>query len=103
VPHNSYDRFRGVVSLLSVQDGVLKKGLSTHQQIEINIMNVFILGDKISSCHTKKKYEVLDVGIMYPDETPTGTLRAGQVGFVCGIFNSTNRSRSSNHYPQRVT
>lgn len=67
-----YDRFRGVISLLSVQGGVLKKG------------------DKISSCHTGKKYEVLDVGIMHPGETPTDSLRAGQVGYVsCNMKDST--------------
>ncbi|KIM28901.1 hypothetical protein M408DRAFT_135126 [Serendipita vermifera MAFF 305830] len=68
-----YDRFRGVVSLLSVQDGILKKG------------------DKISSCFTKKKYEVLDLGVMHPKETPTGSLRAGQVGYVaCNMKDPTD-------------
>ncbi|KAI0748626.1 GTP-binding protein lepa [Daedaleopsis nitida] len=61
---SSYDRYRGVISLMSIQDGVLRKG------------------DKIASCYTRKKYEVTELGIMYPEEEPTDCLRPGQVGFV---------------------
>ena len=59
-----YDRYRGVISLVSVRSGVLRKG------------------DRISSHHTKKKYEVVEVGIMNPEEVPTPSLRPGQVGYV---------------------
>ena len=31
-------------------------------------------GDEIMSAHTQKKYEVLDIGIMYPGEVSTGAL-----------------------------
>jgi len=96
---NSYDRFRGVVSLFSLQDGVLKKGLSLCFNGPAYLINALPLGDKIVSCHTKKKYEVLDVGVMYPSETPTGTLRAGQVGFVCQKLNQISTSASSNDLP----
>ncbi|KAG9046410.1 Translation factor guf1 mitochondrial [Tulasnella sp. UAMH 9824] len=58
---SSYDRYRGVISLFSLQDGQLKKG------------------DKIISCHTKKRYDVIEVGVMNPEETPVATLYAGQV------------------------
>ncbi|KAI0707866.1 GTP-binding protein lepa [Earliella scabrosa] len=61
---SSYDRYRGVISLMSIQGGVLRKG------------------DKIASCHTRKKYEVTELGIMHPEEEPTDCLRPGQVGFV---------------------
>ncbi|TBU46475.1 GTP-binding protein lepa [Dichomitus squalens] len=61
---SSYDRYRGVISLMSIQGGVLRKG------------------DKIASCHTRKKYEVTELGIMHPEEVPTDCLRPGQVGFV---------------------
>ena len=42
-------------------------------------------GDKIASCHSRKKYEVMDLGIMHPEETPTTCLRPGQVGWVGGF------------------
>ncbi|EJF66270.1 GTP-binding protein lepa [Dichomitus squalens LYAD-421 SS1] len=61
---SSYDRYRGVISLMSIQGGVLRKG------------------DRIASCHTRKKYEVAELGIMYPEEVLTDCLRPGQVGFV---------------------
>lgn len=67
-----YDRYRGVISLVSIQHGVLQKG------------------DKIMSCHTRKKYEVMEVGIMYPEETPTTALYPGQVGYVaCNMKESS--------------
>ncbi|KAG8930153.1 Translation factor guf1 mitochondrial [Tulasnella sp. 417] len=69
---SSYDRYRGVISLFSLQDGQLKKG------------------DKIISCHTKKRYDVMEVGVMNPEETPVGTLYAGQVGYVaCNMKQSS--------------
>ncbi|KAA1469343.1 GTP-binding protein lepa [Dentipellis sp. KUC8613] len=69
---SSYDRYRGVISLVSIQDGVLRKG------------------DKIASCYTKKKYDVTDVGIMYPEEVSTGQLLAGQVGYIaCNMKQSS--------------
>ncbi|KAG8695680.1 Translation factor guf1 mitochondrial, partial [Ceratobasidium sp. 395] len=38
--------------------------------------------DRIASCHTRKKYDVVDVGIMHPDEESTGVLQTGQVGYI---------------------
>lgn len=66
---SEYDRFRGVVSLVAVREGTLRRG------------------DKIQSSHSGKKYEVLDLGIINPSETPTAFLSAGQVGYV-GAFGS---------------
>lgn len=69
---SSYDRYRGVVSLISMQGGVLRKG------------------DKIMSCHTRKKYEVTELGIMHPEEVPTSTLQPGQVGYIaCNMKESS--------------
>lgn len=66
-----YDQYRGVICLVAVLDGSLKKG------------------DDVMSAYTQQKYEVLDIGIMHPGEISTGALFAGQVGFVvCGIRNS---------------
>ncbi|GLB34728.1 putative promotes mitochondrial protein synthesis [Lyophyllum shimeji] len=67
-----YDRYRGVISLVNVQEGILRKG------------------DKIASCHTRKKYEVTELGIMHPEEVPADSLRAGQVGYVaCNMKESS--------------
>ncbi|KAF7295365.1 Translation factor GUF1, mitochondrial [Mycena indigotica] len=67
-----YDRYRGVISLVAVQNGVLKKG------------------DRIASYHTRKKYEVTEVGIMHPEETPATSLYPGQVGYIaCNMKESS--------------
>ncbi|KAH0830660.1 GTP-binding protein lepa C-terminus-domain-containing protein [Lanmaoa asiatica] len=67
-----YDRYRGVISLVSLHDGVIQKG------------------DKIVSCHTRKRYEVQEVGVMYPGELPTATLQPGQVGYIaCNMKESS--------------
>ncbi|WEJ94797.1 Translation factor guf1 mitochondrial [Yamadazyma tenuis] len=59
-----HDPYVGVVMLVFVVDGVVKKGM------------------KLVSYHTDKKYEVKQTGIMYPDKLPTETLKAGQVGYI---------------------
>ncbi|QRV99888.1 Elongation factor Tu GTP binding domain [Ceratobasidium sp. AG-Ba] len=65
-----YDRYRGVVSMVSLQSGQI--------------------WDKIVSCHTRKKYDVVDVGIMHPEEESTGLLQTGQVGYItCNMKEST--------------
>ncbi|KAF8809083.1 translation factor GUF1, mitochondrial [Phlegmacium glaucopus] len=67
-----YDKYRGVISLISIQAGVLRKG------------------DKIASCHTRKKYEITEVGIMHPEEIPTESLNPGQVGYIaCNMKQSS--------------
>ena len=35
---------------------------------------IWLLGDNVLSCSTKQKYEVLDVGILHPNEVSTGVL-----------------------------
>lgn len=39
-------------------------------------------GDKIVSCHTQRKYDVTEVGIMHPEQVTTDVLYAGQVGYI---------------------
>ncbi|KAL5490156.1 GUF1 [Sanghuangporus weigelae] len=69
---SSYDRYRGVVSLVNIVSGQLRKG------------------DKIASCFTRKKYEITEVGVMHPDQIPTDVLFAGQVGYIaCNMKDST--------------
>ncbi|KAJ2362268.1 Translation factor guf1 mitochondrial [Coemansia sp. RSA 2610] len=59
-----YDKYVGVVSLMAIKDGCIKKG------------------DRIVSSHSQTKYEVSEVGIMYPEPTPTTSLQVGQVGYI---------------------
>ncbi|KIJ10498.1 hypothetical protein PAXINDRAFT_182026 [Paxillus involutus ATCC 200175] len=67
-----YDRYRGVISLVSIHNGVIRKG------------------DKIASSHSRKKYEVQEVGIMHPEELPTTSLQPGQVGYIaCNMKESS--------------
>ncbi|KAE9394104.1 translation factor GUF1, mitochondrial [Gymnopus androsaceus JB14] len=67
-----YDRYRGVISLVNIQDGILRKG------------------DKIASCHTRKKYEIAEIGIMHPEEISTDMLCPGQVGYIaCNMKESS--------------
>ncbi|KAJ3083324.1 Translation factor guf1 mitochondrial [Quaeritorhiza haematococci] len=59
-----YDQYRGVICLVAVGDGKIVKG------------------DWIMSTHTKNSYEISELGIMYPEPTPTASLQAGQVGYL---------------------
>ena len=59
--HNNY---RGVIVLMSVVDGSLKRG------------------DVIGMAHSGKKYEVLETGLLSPAPIVTDELRKGQVGYV---------------------
>ncbi|EDO15862.1 hypothetical protein Kpol_1009p8 [Vanderwaltozyma polyspora DSM 70294] len=66
-----YDSYLGVVLLVHVVDGSIKKG------------------DKISSAITQMKYEIKEIGIMHPDRVNTGKLTTGQVGYIVpGMKNS---------------
>ncbi len=59
-----YDEYKGVIVLIAVRDGMLSKG------------------DKVIMHHTGKEYEILEIGVMYPDQIATGVLYAGQVGYI---------------------
>lgn len=59
-----FDDYRGVVCLIAVHDGIIKKG------------------DQISLAQVSASYEVLELGLMYPELTPMPALYAGQVGYV---------------------
>ncbi|MBA0766788.1 hypothetical protein Gotri_015794 [Gossypium trilobum] len=70
-----YDEYKGVICHVAIVDGALRKG------------------DKISSAATGQAYEVLDIGIMHPELTPTGVLLSGQVGYVVTGMRSTKEAR----------
>lgn len=59
-----YDKYSGIVSLISIHDGSLRKG------------------EKVQSAHSKKIYEITNIGIMYPEMVNTGYLGTGSVGFI---------------------
>jgi translation elongation factor EF-4 len=56
-------------------------------------------GDKIVSCHSYRKYEVTDVGILHPEEVSTSMLLPGQVGYVsCNMKDSSEGSNTSSSF-----
>lgn len=67
-----YDPYVGVIMLVNVVDGSIRKG------------------DKVEFCKTNEKYEVKEVGVMYPDRRPLPKLVAGQVAYVIPGFKDPN-------------
>ncbi|XP_071288561.1 translation factor GUF1, mitochondrial isoform X1 [Agelaius tricolor] len=61
---STFDHYRGVIANIALFGGEIAKG------------------QKIVSAHTKKRYEVHEVGILTPNEQPTHKLYAGQVGYL---------------------
>jgi len=63
-----YDQYQGVIILVRIIDGVVKKG------------------DKIQLMSNRKSYEVLKAGVFAPVMVEAATLSAGEVGFlIAGI------------------
>jgi GTP-binding protein LepA len=61
-----YDAYKGVVVFFRVVDGEVKKG------------------DKIRFSASAAEHEVVEVGILQPNQTPVATLQAGEVGYFWG-------------------
>lgn len=59
-----FDEYRGIITLIAVKNGVIKKG------------------DRITMAQSNTTYDVLDIGLMFPDLKPTDVLYAGQVGYL---------------------
>ncbi len=59
-----FDEYKGIICLMAIKDGVLHKG------------------DMVTLAQTNTSYETLELGIMYPHQTPIDTLYAGQVGYI---------------------
>ncbi len=70
-----YDEYRGVICLIEVIDGSIKKG------------------DVIVSAHSGEEYEVLDIGLMYPEPHQTGALYTGQVGYLISGMKTVKEAR----------
>lgn len=70
-----FDEYRGVVCLIEVVDGNLKKG------------------DIIVSANSDQSYEVLDIGLMYPEPVSTGALYTGQVGYMISGMKTVKEAR----------
>jgi GTP-binding protein LepA len=67
-----FDSYLGVVSLVRVKNGVLK------------------VGDKMLVMSTGRSHEVGGIGVFTPKRTPTGMLRAGEVGYVVAGIKEIN-------------
>lgn len=70
-----YDSYRGVVVFFRVVDGEVRKG------------------DKIRFMNSGKDYEVLEVGVMTPNQVKVDVLRAGEVGFLSAAIKSVDDAR----------
>ncbi|MEX0940590.1 MAG: translation elongation factor 4 [Candidatus Babeliales bacterium] len=70
-----FNEYKGVVCLVALDDGVIKKN------------------DRITLAQTGENYEVLELGLMYPNETPLDALYAGQVGYVIAGMKTVKEAR----------
>lgn len=70
-----YDSYKGVVGYIRVFEGKLKKGM------------------KIKMMATGKMFEVTEVGVMAPGQTPVDELRAGEVGYVAASIKDIRSCR----------
>jgi GTP-binding protein LepA len=61
-----YDSYRGVIVFFRVIDGQVKKG------------------DKVRFMASAAEHDVTEIGVMTPKQVPVPTLRAGEVGYICG-------------------
>lgn len=66
-----FDKFKGIICNIAVKDGVLLKG------------------EKVTFHHAQKHFEIQEVGILYPEQTPTNMLLSGQVGYVTANVKSS--------------
>lgn len=70
-----YNDYKGVICLIALKDGSIK------------------VGDKISLAQNTQNYEVLELGLMYPNETPMNELFAGQVGYLVAGMKNVKEAR----------
>lgn len=70
-----YDSYRGVVVFFRVVSGEIKKG------------------DKVRFMNSEMEYEVLEVGVMTPQQVKVDVLRAGEVGFMSAAIKAVDHAR----------
>lgn len=70
-----FNIYKGVVCLIAIQDGILKKG------------------DYVTLAQSGDSYEILELGLMYPNETPMDALYAGQVGYIIAGMKTVHEAR----------
>jgi elongation factor 4 len=70
-----FDDYRGVICLIAVHDGVIRKG------------------DSITLAQQNNTYEVLELGLMFPDEQACDALYAGQVGYIITGMKTVKEAR----------
>jgi len=70
-----FDDYKGVICLIALHDGILKKG------------------EQITLAQTNHSYEILEIGLMYPNMTPTNELYAGQVGYIVSGMKTVKEAR----------
>jgi len=70
-----YDPYRGVVVLFRVVDGTVQKG------------------DRVRFLASGAEHEVLEIGIMQPNQTPVASLSAGEVGYLCGSIKDVSDAK----------
>jgi elongation factor 4 len=70
-----YDDYKGVICLIALKNGILKKG------------------DSVTLAQSGISYEVLELGLMYPGETPFDALYAGQVGYCITGMKTVQEAR----------
>jgi len=82
-----FDQHRGVVCLINVIDGQVKKG------------------DRVATYHGNQMYEVQEVGLLMPHNVPTPSLNTGQVGYVIAHMKTTREARLGDtfYYMGRAT
>ncbi len=83
-----FDDYRGVICLIALQDGVIKKG------------------DQVTLAQARTSYEVLEIGLMYPEPTQKDALYAGQVGYLITGMKTIQEARvgdTIHRYKKEVT
>lgn len=72
---SKYDNYKGVIIYTRIVAGMIRKG------------------DVIRLMNTGKKYEVTEVGVCAPGPVPSDSLKAGEVGYICGSIKQVSDAR----------